>query len=153
MIQMKQAFTMLEVVVVTVVIGILAAMVIPKFANAREETTTAMVAEDLRTMARAIQLYQGVNGSFPPNASRADDAALMATYFKGDNPFEMSSPIGGVYDYENLNKVAVMILQDGANTYTNADAVALDVYMDNGDLTTGRLREVGNTLRFRFDGP
>lgn len=148
--RMIRGFTMLEVVVVVVVIGILSAMVIPKFANAREETTIAMAAEDLRTMVRAIELYQGVNGAFPPNGSRSDDAAILDTYFKSESPFEVQSSIGGVYDYENTSSIAVMILQDGANQYTHEDALALDVYMDDGDLTTGRLREVGNTLRYRF---
>lgn len=149
---METAFTLLEVIVVTVVVGILAAMVIPKFANAQGETTTAMAAEDLRTMAQAIELYQGVNGSFPPNASRADDAILMGSYFKGYNPFEMSSPIGGVYDYENQSKVAVLIVPVGNDTYSNADAVALDEYMDDGNLNLGKLREINSQLRYRFDG-
>ena len=150
MTRMIRGFTMLEVIVVVVVIGILAAMVIPRFANAQSTTATATAAEDLRRIAGAIELYQGVNGSFPPNASRAEDAAILDTYFKNESPFEIQSSIGGVYDYENTSTVAVVILQDGANQYTHEDALALDVYMDDGDLTTGRLQEVGNSLRYRF---
>ena len=152
---MNRAFTMIEVVVVTVVIGILAAMVIPKFASAQQETTVAATAEDLRVIARALTLYQGVHGSYPPGGSRADDAEALETFFKGTSPFEIQSPIGGVYDYDGYTPgvpISVSIIQDGSNRYSFEQAIELDEYLDNGDLGSGKLMEVGDKLRYRFYG-
>jgi len=146
---------MIEVITVTVVVGILAAMVVPRFASARDDTTVAAASEDLRTIARAVSLYQGVNGSFPPNASRTKDAENLKEYFKNTSPFVKLCPIGGVYDYDGPSAgkpVSVSIIQDGSNRYTFEFALELDKYMDDGDLGTGRLTEVGNSLRFRFAG-
>jgi len=151
--RMNTAFTLLEVVVVTAVIGILAALVVPRFADARNQTTVTSAAEDLHTIAQALSLYQGVNGSFPPNASRDQDAINMAEFFKNFSPFEMSSPIGGVYDYDgppNFNPVSISIVSDGENKFDPLQAVELDELMDDGDLRTGRLKLVNARLRYRF---
>lgn len=151
--RMNAAFTLLEVIVVTAVIGILAALVVPRFADARNQTSVASAAEDLHTIAQALSLYQGVNGSFPPNATRDQDAIIMTEYFKNFSPFEMSSPIGGVYDFDGPPKfspVSISIVNDGENKFDPLQAVELDEAIDDGDLRTGRLKLVNLRLRYRF---
>ena len=151
----RNGFTMLELVVVITVVGILAAMVVPRFAGAQDESSVAATAADLHKIAQALSMYQGTNGLFPPNASRSSDATMIKPYFKGSNPFEKVTPIGGVYDYDGTpthTPVTISILQDGSNRYSYDHALELDAYMDNGDLTSGRLREVGERLVYRFAG-
>ena len=109
----------------------------------------------LRVIARALTLYQGVHGAYPPSGSRSDDALALDTYFKGTSPFEIQSPIGGVYDYDGYKHgvpISVSIIQDGSNTYSFEHAVELDEMIDNGDLGSGKLMEVGDKLRYRFYG-
>jgi len=147
------AFSLLEVLVVVVVIGILAAMVIPKLANAKGKTSIASAAEDLEGIAQVLSHYQAVHGTFPPNASRAKDAVMLKPYFKDFTPFQTRTPIGGVYDYIGLtgsNPVSIAIVNELQNEFSRAQAQELDDYMDDGKLSGGRIKLVNGQLQYRF---
>ncbi|GAC1514245.1 MAG: hypothetical protein NVS1B4_01460 [Gemmatimonadaceae bacterium] len=53
----KRGFTLIELLVVVVIIGILAAMAIPKFANSKERANVASMKSDLRNMVTAEETY------------------------------------------------------------------------------------------------
>jgi prepilin-type N-terminal cleavage/methylation domain-containing protein len=153
--RMMRAFTLIEMVVVTVVVGILAAIVVPKFATAREDTVITATAEDLHRIAQALSLYQAVNGAFPINATRSQDAIVLESYFKNDSPFQIHTPIGGVYDFDGppaYSPVSISIVHELGNHYDIDKAVQVDAYMDDGNLRTGRVMISNDRIRFRFDG-
>lgn len=55
---MKQrGFTLIELLIVVVIIGILAAIAIPKFVNTKEKTYVAQMKSDLRNLATAEEAY------------------------------------------------------------------------------------------------
>ncbi|MFK7760058.1 MAG: type II secretion system protein [Phycisphaerales bacterium] len=147
------AFSMLELALVTAVIGIVAIALVPHFASAQRETVHTSTAKDLRNIASALAYYKGMHGSYPVNGTRAQDAAMLQEYFKGKSPFLKEAPIGGVYDYLgpiNGNPIAIEIVQEGNKRYTFETALELDSYIDNGDLESGRLVDIGDRLRYRF---
>jgi len=151
----KTAFTLLEVIVVTVVIGILAAMVVPKFADARNDTSVAATSEDLHAIANALSMYMAGHGSYPVDVGRTQVVSVLIPYFKSDNPFSKTAPIGGAYDYEgppNWNPVQISIRKNGSNAYTDEMALRLDEYMDDGNLNTGKIKLVGNRISYDIDG-
>jgi type II secretory pathway pseudopilin PulG len=146
---------LIELVVVITVIGILAAMVVPKFATARSDSEITATSEDLQAIANALAMYMAKNGSFPRDVNRMQVVRELSPYFKSDNPFAKPTPIGGVYDYEgppNWNPAQISIRKNGSNVYTDAEALKLDEYMDNGDLKTGKIRAHGDRLAYYFDG-
>ena len=53
----KKGFTLIELLIVVVIIGILAAIAIPKFANTKEKAYVASMKSDLRNMATAQESY------------------------------------------------------------------------------------------------
>jgi prepilin-type N-terminal cleavage/methylation domain-containing protein len=53
----RQGFTLIELLIVVVIIGILAAIAIPKFANTKEKATVASMRSDLRNLASAQEAY------------------------------------------------------------------------------------------------
>lgn len=53
----RKGFTLIELLIVVVIIGILAAIAIPKFANTKEKATVASMKSDLRNMATAQEGY------------------------------------------------------------------------------------------------
>src|SRR5436853_671298 len=64
------AFTLIELLVVIAIIAVLAAILFPVFAQAREKARQTSCASNLQQLAMAMNLYsQDHNGRFPP----ADD--------------------------------------------------------------------------------
>ncbi len=53
----KKGFTLIELLIVVVIIGILAAIAIPKFANTKEKAYVASMKADLRNLVTAEEAY------------------------------------------------------------------------------------------------
>jgi prepilin-type N-terminal cleavage/methylation domain-containing protein/prepilin-type processing-associated H-X9-DG protein len=69
----RRGFTLIELLVVIAIIGILAAMVFPVFARARESARKAVCLSNVKNIALAIQMYLGdYNDHFPPSEHRAE---------------------------------------------------------------------------------
>lgn len=60
---MKKGFTLIELLIVVVIIGILAAIAIPKFANTKEKAYVASMKSDLRNLITAEEAYFSDNNS------------------------------------------------------------------------------------------
>jgi len=68
-----KGFTLIELLVVIAIIGILAAMVFPVFARARESARKAVCLSNVKNMALAIQMYLADNNdTFPPSEHRQE---------------------------------------------------------------------------------
>ena len=71
MTRQRNGFTLIELLIVVVVIGILAAVAIPRFAQAKGRTRAAAIRSDLRNLATAQEEYLSVHGVY------ADDVASL----------------------------------------------------------------------------
>ena len=63
MLSNKKGFTLIELLIVVVIIGILAAIAIPKFANTKEKAYVASMKSDLRNLLTAQEAYFSDNSS------------------------------------------------------------------------------------------
>ena len=54
---MKRAFTLIEMLIVIVIIGTLAALLVPNFMNARERARDAQRKSDLKQIQKALEMY------------------------------------------------------------------------------------------------
>jgi len=57
-------FTLIELLIVVVIIGILAAIAIPKFATSKGQAYLSLMKGDLRNLATAQEAYAGDNGAY-----------------------------------------------------------------------------------------
>jgi len=60
---MKSAFTMVELVFVIVILGILAAVAIPRFAATRDDATVSKIAQNIGTSIEEIAAYTNSKGA------------------------------------------------------------------------------------------
>ncbi len=60
----RKGFTLIELLIVVVIIGILAAIAIPKFANTKEKAYLATMKSDLRNLITAEEAYFGDNTAY-----------------------------------------------------------------------------------------
>ena len=61
---MRKGFTLIELLIVVVIIGILAAIAIPKFANTKTKAYTAAMKSDLRNLVTAEEAYFSDSGKY-----------------------------------------------------------------------------------------
>jgi type IV pilus assembly protein PilA len=77
MLRNKKGFTLIELLIVVVIIGILAAIAIPKFANTKEKAYIASMKADLRNLITAQEAYFADN-----NSSYAASTGAMGTNYR-----------------------------------------------------------------------
>jgi len=63
---MKRAFSLVELMIVVAILGILAAIVVPKFQNNTTEAKAAVAKNNLRILRSAIELYTAQRSGVPP---------------------------------------------------------------------------------------
>ena len=61
----RSAFTLVEILIVVILIGILAAVVIPQFTSASDDAKLSALKADLQTVRTQIGLYKAKTGAFP----------------------------------------------------------------------------------------
>ena len=54
----RSAFTLIEILIVVIILGILAAIVIPQFSGASDDARTSSVMTQLQTLRSAVELYK-----------------------------------------------------------------------------------------------
>ncbi|MEO0630089.1 MAG: prepilin-type N-terminal cleavage/methylation domain-containing protein [Planctomycetota bacterium] len=140
----RRGFTLVEVLIVVVILGILAAVVVPSFANAVEPSKHASFATSARAFAQAMMYYRAETGAWPADGTSGQVPAGTEDLLDVD-AFESPTPIGGVWDGESDPTglgYGVGVHFDGTGQTRDAAYMQLiDELMDDGDLTTGWFME------------
>ncbi|TVS01728.1 MAG: prepilin-type N-terminal cleavage/methylation domain-containing protein [Phycisphaerales bacterium] len=61
----RKAFTLVEILIVVVILGILAAIVTPQFANSADESRINTTSYELTRLRNALEVYYSTVGGFP----------------------------------------------------------------------------------------
>lgn len=88
-------FTIVELLVVIVVIGILAAITIVSYTGISQTATVSSIQSDLDNASRQIKLYQVENGVYP--------VAIDCSFSPAANTICLKSSPGNIYDYYSDN--------------------------------------------------
>ncbi|MEM7417441.1 MAG: prepilin-type N-terminal cleavage/methylation domain-containing protein [Gemmatimonadota bacterium] len=68
----ESGFTLIELLIVVVIIGILAAIAIPKFSSTREKAFLSSAKADLRNLASQQEVYHNVHYTFTTDLTAAE---------------------------------------------------------------------------------
>jgi prepilin-type N-terminal cleavage/methylation domain-containing protein len=86
----KKGFTLIELLIVVVIIGILAAIAIPKFANTKEKAYIASMKSDLRNLSSAQEAYFHDNDNV-----YASSTSALGTNYRASSGVTMTIGSGG----------------------------------------------------------
>ena len=90
----KKGFTLIELLIVVVIIGILAAIAIPKFANTKDKAYVAAMKSDLRNLATYEEQYAAdANGAY--FAGTATSAAPLQGFSPSQNVTVVAVNVAG----------------------------------------------------------
>ena len=95
----RKGFTLIELLIVVVIIGILAAIAIPKFANTKEKAILASMKSDLRNLVTAQEGFFSDNQTYSVTLGAAQvNAATPGGACDGEVAFQPSSGNAVVVD-------------------------------------------------------
>jgi len=90
----EKGFTLIEIMVVIVILGILAALVVPKVMSRPDEARIVAAKQDIASLVQALKLYRLDNRSYP-----ATDQGLTALVQKpASAPIPPNWKVGGYLD-------------------------------------------------------
>jgi prepilin-type N-terminal cleavage/methylation domain-containing protein len=142
-------FTLVEIMIVVVIIGLLAAMAIPAFGRIREKSQRARFVSDLRTFAQAFETYCAQNGAWPPNAGTGVvPTGMTSADFKISAWTTPKNSVGGRWNWDVNNFGAVAAISTTNVTVSDAQMTLIDKQIDDGDLDTGLFQK--NSGRFVY---
>src|SRR2546426_158004 len=83
-IKSKRGFTLIELMIVVAIIGILAAIAIPQFANMVSKSQEGATKGNLGTVRSALSIYYGdTEGLYPVDTTSLSSLTLQTKYLQG----------------------------------------------------------------------
>lgn len=117
--QQRGAFTLVEILVVVVILGILAGIVLPKFANASADARKNTLLSTLHALRGQVELYMLQHGDTPPALSGSDWSGLTGqSVFNGTDcgPYVTLPPINPINRFSDILVVTSDVLGGDAVT-------------------------------------
>jgi prepilin-type N-terminal cleavage/methylation domain-containing protein len=138
---LNQGFSLLEIMVAVVIIGILVAIAIPIFLHLQRNSQNSRFMSDLRTFSQAYETYAMKYGKWPPSAASGVVPNGMSGEFQ-DSHWVATNSLGGHWKWD-YNRPRANGFTAGISIMgiiaTEAQMLEIDKKMDDGNLATGSL--------------
>ncbi len=107
----NRGFTLIELLIVVVILGILAAVVIPQLSGATDDAKAESLKTNLTNLRTAIEMYEYEHGSYPGVATSGAAASCNTTGTTGNGSLDTKEAVA-----------------DQLTMYSNSAGVTCDVY-------------------------
>jgi len=136
----KSGFTLVEIMIVTSIVGLLASLAIPSMKNAGSQSRGTRFAREIRTVGHAFVQYAFDHGEYPADKTPAQMATGMAEYLNGF-PWSEETVIGGQWDWD----YEVFGIHAGVSVkspkWDDEQMQEIDEKIDDGNLGSGQFRK------------
>ncbi len=140
----KKGFTLIEVLIVVVIIGVLAAIALPAFTRYMRNARAASFAADIRTLAGAGNQYALESGYWVEETNAGVYPTELEGYFS-EQKYALGSSLGGQWNFEQygLGDFTSAVGVSGASESDEVFAI-VDKRIDDGNLATGIFQKLGD---------
>ena len=151
--QRAYGFTVIELVVVILVLGVLAAVAAPRFIGTVDDATASAEVANAKAFFEAVQVFVAQNNRLPNDAGPGTLPADLQGMIPG-TMFSTPSPAGGKYDWDGPPPHSTNDLKLSLSAGTTASATRFYKIMeqaaDDGAPGTGWITASGNVVRFSY---
>jgi general secretion pathway protein G len=133
----KRGFTLIEILIVVIILGILAAIVIPQFANASKDARNSNLLSTVQTLRSQIQLYKLQHGDLLPDLETDwTPMTTVTSYGSATNlgPYMQSVPVNPLVTTAPLT--ASIVKEGNGSAAVTGCGFVYDFQSGNG---TGRI--------------
>ncbi|MGD0769681.1 MAG: prepilin-type N-terminal cleavage/methylation domain-containing protein [Tepidisphaeraceae bacterium] len=143
----RRGFTLVEILIVVIILGILAAIVIPQFTNASQNARESSLQSTLQTLRSQIQLYKLQHGDSLPDLV-ADWTPLTGPTSYGNptqtfGPYMQAIPVNPMNGNSNVVNAAPVVT--GVGTAPTVGTACGFVYDYNGGAGSGLIYGTDNS--------
>jgi general secretion pathway protein G len=133
----RRGFTLIEILIVVVILGILAAIVVPQFTNAADSAKSSSLKSQLQTLRGQCELFYAQTGAYPDLITNGWDELKDGDYILSDprNPFTDASTATSVSGAVGVGVAWVWVPKGGGSsswllTAVNTDGTAFNEITD-----------------------
>src|SRR5881394_2396203 len=146
----KTGFTLVEILIVVIILGILAAIVIPQFTNASQDARESALLSQLQTLRSQIELYKlqhkdklpNLVTNWDPMITKTDIDGVLSVNPNDFGPYMQSAPTNPINTLSNVT--------NGNSALGSAAADCGFIYDYNAGAGTGRIWGTGTDKRLKF---
>lgn len=143
-------FTLVEIMIVVVIVGVLAALALPSFQLVRENSRNAAVMNDMRVFSDAFVMHNLETGTWPEDRLPGEFPPEMDGWLS-EGRFTGATPLGGLYDWDpessgSKPSDARIVITVRDYTVPESQIIRLLDRYDDGNAATGRIRSTGSNL-------
>jgi prepilin-type N-terminal cleavage/methylation domain-containing protein len=141
-------FTLVEIMVVVVLIGLLAAIALPAFKRVQTKSRATVIVNNLRQFASAFEQYATQNGAWPPDSL----ATVIPPGMDNALPIAWTLPFEKGYQYDwdtNVNGISASVsIELNGGDVNDPVLQMVDQIIDDGNTATGSFRWVNDRYMY-----